>query len=70
MTRKDYTLIAKVIKEAVDENEELHLIAYRHVIVKFAHKMADELARENSRFSRFMFLQACGLTEGEINGPI
>lgn len=62
MTKKDYELIAKAIKSAItyeqtftDSNTGTRSIA------GVAFNLADDLARENSRFNREIFLTACGV---------
>jgi capsule polysaccharide export protein KpsE/RkpR len=59
MTRKDYQLIAEVIREQgadlVYQNSE----KARHDLT--AHALADALALDNPRFDRARFLTACGV---------
>ena len=50
MTKKDYILIAKVIKEAKENS-----------IYYLSYKMADALKTENQRFDYRKFLDACGI---------
>ena len=56
MTRKDYELISKVINTAQNIDTEKTGEA-----VAIAYLLADELAQENSRFNRELFLNACGV---------
>jgi hypothetical protein len=55
MTRKDYVLIAAVIKAASDAPG----YSERNAFVAFA--LADALALDNPRFDRARFLTACGV---------
>jgi hypothetical protein len=56
MTRKDYVLISRVINTArnIDTEKTGEGVA-------IAYLLADELAQENPRFNREMFLTACGV---------
>jgi len=64
MTKKDYEKIAGVIRLAIDcpvnENDmfEVGMLADAKGI---ARDMADMLAKDNPRFDRARFLEACGL---------
>jgi len=54
MTRKDYVMIAEVIKnldEVIDE----------YALEVLADNMADSLESDNPRFDRDRFLSACGV---------
>ena len=53
MTRKDYKLIANVIATSWWGSSELKN--------SFANNLADELALDNPRFNRSVFLTACGV---------
>ena len=53
MTRKDYKLIAEVISTSWFGSADLKL--------SFASNLADELAQDNPRFNRSIFLTACGV---------
>ena len=55
MTRRDYLLIAKLIKDA----SAAPGFAVRHAFV--AHALADALAKDNPRFDRERFMKACGV---------
>jgi hypothetical protein len=58
MTRKDYELIAEVIKTARKvETGEAVLVSVEHL----ANTLATELEIENPRFNRARFLSACGV---------
>jgi hypothetical protein len=59
MTRKDYIAIAAVIYNC----KEVH---NRPIPVACIRDVADELQRDNPRFDRALFLDACGLTPREI----
>ena len=54
MTRKDYVVIAEVIKN-LDE------VIDSYALEVLADNMADALESENSRFDRSRFLSACGV---------
>jgi len=54
MTRKDYVMLAEVVKnldEVIDE----------YALEVLAGNMADALAADNDRFDRTRFLSACGV---------
>lgn len=55
MTRKDYILIAKAIKDASSAPG----FAARNSFV--THALADALAKDNPRFDRDRFMKACGV---------
>lgn len=55
MSRKQFELIARVLKEAREEHE---CNFPTHNLI--AHKMAKALASTNSQFDRDKFLKACG----------
>lgn len=61
MTKKDYKLIAEVLKTAIKGQEEgtAGYTAMEAVITD----MADKLASHNTRFDMDKFLTACGITE-------
>jgi len=55
MTRKDYRLIAEILKDSLD-----------NIVDDMAHEalsdvFAEELASTNPRFNREKFLRACGV---------
>jgi len=54
MTRKDFQLIADVIKGHTDGKDD-------HVMRGFALSMVVELQKDNPRFDRVRFLEACGV---------
>ena len=54
MTRKDYKLIADVIKASRSVPSAIHLRA-------FALDLSIELQKENPNFKPALFLKACGL---------
>ncbi len=60
MTKKDYVLIAKVIKEYLDngDNDQIDGIAG---VERLTRMLADKLGKENTRFDKNRFLKACGL---------
>jgi hypothetical protein len=62
MTRKDYELIAEVIKTARKvETGEAVLVSVEHL----TNTLATELEIENPRFNRARFLSACGVKVGK-----
>ena len=54
MTRKDYVLIAKLLKNANEDN-------YDNALVPLIKWFADDLQADNPRFDRDRFLTACGV---------
>jgi len=65
MTRKDYILIAKAVKEMNDRALNIphahDRMMARMVVSGLAHEIATELGNTNPRFDRNKFLTACGL---------
>lgn len=59
MTKKDYELIAKVVKDI----NERKATGYR-----IAELFANELVSTNSRFNKETFLRACGVFQVNSNG--
>jgi hypothetical protein len=57
MTRKDYKLIASVIKACASDWKEKSQSAI--VCDNLANAMADELAKDNPAFDRSRFMSAC-----------
>jgi len=55
MTKKDYLLIAKILKEANDEGN------FNGNITPLINWFADDLELENPRFDRVKFIQASGV---------
>lgn len=60
MTRKDYELIAGAISHAVKnyDGEDWTMLGAGAAIARL---LADELAEDNPRFNREIFLAACGV---------
>lgn len=58
MTRKDYVLIAKAIKEAYEGafNAEIQIGVKRTASI-----LAQSIQNENPKFDRAVFFEACGL---------
>ena len=58
MTRKDYKLIAEILKtsNALSHLDEAHEL-YKALALSFA----QELQKDNPRFKPALFLQACGI---------
>lgn len=57
MTKKDYELIARVLRAQRDASSPEVRYGLRTLSVAFA----DELAETNPRFKRDVFLRACGV---------
>ena len=58
MTRKDYQLIADVIKQTYkNEDRQVAEVAIQNVAVS----LAVELKKDNPNFKPALFLQACGV---------
>lgn len=57
MKKKDYELIAEVLRPAEDNGRE------HHTELDIIYTMADALAEQNKRFDRAKFLQQCGVTD-------
>jgi hypothetical protein len=66
MTKKDYELIARIMREyngrAIDSE--------RFVLSEVAKTFATELAAGNPRFDRATFLRACGIEVSDDPNPI
>lgn len=62
MSRKDYELIAGVLRRSMNDHEGL----VRGALVRLARDMASELRMTNPRFNEYRFLTACRLTDSEI----
>ena len=56
MTKKDYELIARVVRELFMEHAD-----WQRSGSQVANKLASELAQQNPRFDRTQFLTACGV---------
>lgn len=54
MTRKDYIIIARAIKNAES-------------VAELAYRLADAMQADNPEFNRTKFLKACGLPLGTLN---
>ena len=72
MTRKDYVLIADTIAQfsrdiaenddpALTDRARAILIGERVAIQTIAHRIADQLHQDNTRFDRKRFIDACQL---------
>lgn len=63
MTRKDFILIASIIKEEYDsyitEEQQEQADAIKYLAISFA----DNLMEQNTRFDRVRFLKACGVDD-------
>lgn len=62
MTRKDYKLIARILlwgkpNRVLPSDQAIQLSKWESICTRFAY----ELARDNPRFDRTKFLEACGL---------
>lgn len=61
MTKKDYELQAKAIALSVGVIKESGLYDAETALGLMATILADSLERENPRFNRGLFLEACGI---------
>lgn len=61
MTRKDYELIAKVLRDFVGDGGD---VIDRD---KIAYELAKALSQDNPRFNRLRFLVASGYISEEVN---
>jgi hypothetical protein len=57
MTRKDYVMLAEVIKRNATSSTESSFIDF----ARMAEDLATELQNDNPRFDRDRFLTACGV---------
>ena len=57
MTRKDYQMIAEVLKKSGDANGPLGPYSLESLAVSFA----QELKKDNPNFKPALFLKACGI---------
>lgn len=82
MTRKDYEMLAGVIRPQVDNARTIRLIestngvtenlvsaAMANVVSTIAYNLVQRLAAENSRFDHLRFYDACGF-KVEENYPV
>lgn len=65
MTRKDYELIAKALKQEIDHYNGLteYSVNRKAGAIAAACMVASHLAGDNPRFNHKMFLKAAGVTE-------
>lgn len=61
MTRKDYVLLATVLREAGDRAVERNSLTDAAVVVSIATAMADRLAADNPMFDRARFCAKAGV---------
>jgi hypothetical protein len=61
MTRKDYVLIAEVIKTQIELSLKFEEEESRAGAQNIAYDLASKLSQDNPRFDRGRFLQACGV---------
>jgi len=65
MTRKDYILIASVIKSHLNSSythiNKTTAETEAYAVKSLAATMADELAKDNAMFDKDKFLKACGI---------
>ncbi len=57
MTKKDYELIARVIKKEAEKWKAESKYAF--AISAIAYNLAEELGKENTRFRKDLFINAC-----------
>jgi len=64
MTKKDYILIAKVIKKHFESYPEYYTEGNANFhLSELVKSLAEELKMENNRFDYVKFLSACGIEE-------
>jgi hypothetical protein len=61
MTRKDYVMIAGIIKDANYTASKFNDTRGAGMLTHIAIELSDELAKDNPRFDRVRFLDACGV---------
>lgn len=64
MTKKDYELIARIFHKNItttNERENAPIWKSTTIATAMAKQFAEVLGRENDRFDREKFLQACGI---------
>jgi hypothetical protein len=61
MTRKDYVLIAEVIKTQIEMSIKFEEEESRAGAQNIAYDLAWKLSEDNPRFNRARFLEACGV---------
>ena len=61
MTRKDYVMIAGIIKDANYTASKFNDTRGAEMLTHIAIELSDELAKDNPRFNRDRFLDACGV---------
>ena len=61
MTRKDYVLIAEVIKTQIELSLKFDEDDSRYGAENIAYDLASKLSQDNPRFDRDRFLVACGV---------
>ena len=73
MTKKDYELIAKALMqtnllvEAYNESDSPIKYTAPHALELAVHAIANQLEKDNPRFQRPLFLEACGLKTEEVD---
>lgn len=64
MTKKDYELIAKIFSKNIHTDNARELRHNVPVVAKaMSMQFADVLQRENPKFDKVKFLQACGIND-------
>ena len=71
MTKKDYELIAGVIRDRLNNSTHLDKLDWsdneiqiaKDVITDTAYFMCNRLAKDNPKFDRDRFMAACGVTK-------
>jgi hypothetical protein len=62
MTRKDYKIIAESIRTVRDKCiKDGHSVYFADILEEVAEELGDSMLRDNPRFSRERFREACGL---------
>jgi hypothetical protein len=60
-SRKDYAVIANMVKHSLDDLPIQEYIAARTALENFAHELADYFEANHPQFDKARFLTACGL---------
>jgi hypothetical protein len=66
MTRKDYELIAQILKAQIELSRSYGETDGELAVVNIAYDLADSLALDNPRFNRERFLIASGVNESPL----
>lgn len=64
MTRKDYQLIARALKTQMELSRTNNEEDGKFAVINIAFDLVEDLAKDNPRFDRDRFLEACGVKVG------